>query len=103
MPTNQIDTFTESILSSDEAADHVGKLTGKKPNRNMILRWMNRGVAGVTLASIRIGAEIYTSREKLNEFMNESRQARKARHSLATSAGIRRAKVVESEANELGI
>jgi hypothetical protein len=99
---NQIDTFEESIISADEAAEHVAKLTGKKRNRNMVLRWMNRGVGGVILSSIRIGSEIYTSREKLNEFMNASRQARKAQHSAATSAGMNHRRV-ELEAKQLGI
>ncbi len=109
--TEQIDTFKETTMSVDEAAKHVAKITKRKANRNMILRWMNRGVGGVVLASIRIGGEIYTSREKLNLFMNESRKAKKKQLSNATKTGIKASKLreirsqdeIDAEADELGI
>ncbi len=102
-----IDTFKESLVSAEDAAKHIAKITGKKSNRRVILRWMNRGVSGVFLASIRIGSEIYTSREKLNLFVNEARQVKKSELSNATKAGIesggRNKELAEIEADELGI
>lgn len=100
-----IDTFKETILSIDDAAKHVGTISGKKRNRAVILRWINRGVSGVRLNAIRIGGEIFTSRESLNTFLNQSRAAKTAKHSQRTADGIRRASNpdLESEAQELGI
>ena len=102
-----IDTFKESIMSTEDAAKHIAKITGSKSNRNLILRWMNRGVSGVVLASVRIGSEIYTSREKLNLFLNESRRVKRDKLSKATKAGIEARKgnneLAEIEADELGI
>ena len=96
-----IDTFKETILSVDEAAKHVSKIAKKKRSRPVIMRWANRGVAGVKLATILIGGEIYTSAEALNRFMNESRAAKLAKQGQVMADGIAnaRAKQQESEAN----
>ena len=97
-----IDTFTESIISVDEAAKHVSKINGKKRNRSVILRWINRGVAGVRLSAIRIGGDLHPSREALNSFLNEAHAAKTKRHGRATAEGIRRSSL-ERQAKELGI
>ena len=99
-----IDTFNEEIISVDEAAKHFSSITSKKQNKNMILRWMNRGVSGVKLRSIRIGNAIYTSKEALNEFVSESRNQKRDKHAHATKIGIARSKqAIDHEAQELGI
>ena len=98
-----IDTFKEKIISLDDGAKHVSKISGKKRNRRVLIRWSNRGVAGVKLPTIRIGGQIYTSQEKLNWFLNASRAAKTEQRSKATAEGLRRAKLVELEAKELGI
>ena len=102
-----IDTFLETVISIDDAAKHVSKISGKKRNRNVLLRWANRGVAGVKLPTIRIGGELFTSQEALNWFLNESRKSKTQSRSKATSEGMRRAKLVKSgvelDAQELGI
>jgi hypothetical protein len=97
-----IDTFSETIISVDDAAKHVSKINGKKRNRSVILRWMNRGVSGVRLSAIRIGGDLCTSKEALNRFLNEAQAAKTKRHSKATSQGIRQASL-ERQAKELGI
>ena len=100
--TTEIDTFKEIVISLDQGAKHVSKISGTKRNRRVLIRWSNRGVAGVKLPTIRIGGEIFTSQEKLNWFLNASREAKQKRHSQATSLGIHRASV-EQQAQELGI
>ena len=100
---NRIDTFTEAVISLDVAAKHVSKISGTKRNRRVLIRWANRGVAGVKLPTVRIGGQIYTSQEKLNWFLNESQTAKRKRHSQATKAGIQTSKKLEREAQELGI
>jgi hypothetical protein len=99
---HQIDTFSENIISVDAAAKHVSRITGKKRNRSVILRWINRGVSGVRLSAIRVGGELHTSEQALNAFLNESQQAKSRKHGQATSTGIR-AKQIEQQARSLGI
>jgi hypothetical protein len=91
--TYDIDTFVEKIISLDKGAKHVSEISGTKRNKRILLRWSNRGVAGVKLPTIRIGGELYTSQEALNWFLNASRQAKRQKHSRATSAGITKAKL----------
>ena len=104
-----IDTFKETILSVNDAAKHVGEVTGKKRNRAVIMRWANRGVSGVRLRTILIGGEVFTSSEALNEFFADSRRAKQKRRSDATAGGIRatahttQQANLESEASLLGI
>lgn len=98
-----IDTFKEKVLSIDEADRHIAKISGKKRNRSKIIRWANRGVAGVKLRTILIGSEIFTSREALNEFLNLSREAKQSAKSLTTAVGIRQIKLESLAAKELGI
>ena len=100
--TNEIDTFNETIISLEDGAKHVSKISGTKRNKRVLIRWSNRGVAGIKLPTIRIGGELYTSQEKLNWFLNASREAKRRRHSNATKAGVAQANV-EAQAQELGI
>ena len=101
--TRQIDTYSETIISLDEGAKDISKISGTKRNRRILVRWSNRGVAGVKLPTIRVGSELYTSREALNWFLNASQEAKRSRQSEATTNGIRLAKCVEQQAQELGI
>ena len=97
--TYDIDTFVERIISLDEGAKHVSKISSTRRNKRILLRWSNRGVGDVKLPTIRIGGELYTSREALNWFLNASRQSKRQKHSQATSAGIARS---QDEANQQG-
>ena len=63
---NQIDTFNEEIIDLDAAAAHIARISKTKRNRRVLLRWANRGLAGVKLPTILIGGQIYTSKQKLN-------------------------------------
>ena len=91
-----IDTFTDSLLSLDDAAKHCEKISGTQRNRAVLVRWANRGVAGVRLEIIQIGKKLYTSQSALNEFFMASRAAKTEKHSSRTAAGIRRAKLHKS-------
>ena len=100
----EIDTFTEAIISLLEGAEHISKISGKKRNKRVLIRWSNRGVAGVKLPTIRIGGELYTSQEKLNWFLNASREAKRQKQSTATKEGIAKAQnELEKKAQELGV
>lgn len=102
--TYDIDTFTEQIISLDEGARHVSEISSTQRNKRILLRWSGRGIAGVRLPTIRIGGELFTSREALNWFLNTSRQAKQEKHGRATSIGIAKAKIeLEQQAEDLGI
>ena len=102
--THSINTFTEKIISLDAGAKHVSEISGTKRNKRILLRWSNRGVAGVKLPTIRIGGELFTSQEALNWFLNASRHAKRKKHGRATSVGIAKAKIeFEQQAEDLGI
>ena len=107
---NQIDTFTEEIMDLDAAAAHIARISKTKRNRRVLLRWSNRGVSGVKLPTILIGGQIYTSKQKLNWFLNESAKAKRLRRSNETKEGLRKKQQerpadrdLEAEARALGI
>ena len=100
-----INSFTETIVSLQDAVNHIGKITGRKRNKNVVVRWMIRGVSGVNLETIRIGREIYTSHEAINRFLNELAQSKIKKKKVDKSkqgTGLRKAQI-ESQARQLGI
>lgn len=99
-----IDTFAEHVITLEQGAKHLSKISGTRRNRRVLLRWSNRGIAGIRLPTIRIGGELFTSREALNWFLNSSREARQKNHGRATSVGMAKAKLdLEQQAQDLGI
>tara|TARA_B110000495_G_scaffold189658_1_gene190932 strand:- start:827 stop:1132 length:306 start_codon:yes stop_codon:yes gene_type:complete len=100
-----INSFTETIVSLEDAVNHIGKITGRKRNKNVVIRWMTRGVYGVNLDTIRVGREIYTSREAINLFLNDVAQAKVKNKKVERSergTGLKKAQI-ESQARQLGI
>ena len=100
-----IDSFKETIISLEDAVNHIGKITGRKRNKNVVTRWMKRGVSGVNLDTIRVGREIYTSHEAINRFVNEVAQSKIKKQKVDNSklgTGLRKAQI-ESQARQLGI
>ena len=99
-----IDTFSETIISVDQAAEHFSKICSRKRNRHVVMRWMNRGCSGVVLESIRVGREIFTSAEAINRFTNRLSEAKRQQHGQATKEGIRRANLrIDAKAEQPGI
>lgn len=99
-----IDSFDEKIISLNDAVKHIGKLSGRKRNKGVVRRWILDGVDGVSLESIRIGREIYTSHEAINRFLNESAQSKlKTKvNPPKKKAGLKKDQI-ESQARRLGI
>lgn len=99
-----INSFTETIVSLKDAVNHIGKITGRKRNKNVVTRWMTRGVYGVNLDTIRVGREIYTSHEAINRFLNEVAQSKVKKKDAASQlqADLKKAQI-ESQARQLGI
>ncbi len=103
-----IQTESESLIALRDVPAHIEKLTGNRPHIASIYRWINTGIASVTLESLLIGGKPFTSKEALNRFWEASTKAKKNRHSNAVKAGIsqaqqRRKNAIENEAESLGI
>lgn len=61
--------LSESILSVAQARVELHKVTGKRPDRATIHRWILRGVAGVKLDGVRVGRDWVTSVEAIHRFI----------------------------------
>ena len=99
-----INSFDETIISFDDAVNHIGKITGRTRNKNVVRRWITKGVYGVSLEVIRVGREIYTSHEAINRFLNETAQSKlkKKAETRGPAASLKKAQI-ESQARRLGI
>jgi hypothetical protein len=60
----------ENILSLSQARNELDKVTGHRPDKATLCRWIKRGVGGVKLEAVRLGGRsIYTSTEALHRFI----------------------------------
>ena len=65
-----IDIDNESILSLEDAAKYFSNLSGRRCNREVVRRWINRGCNGVVLESISVGRDIFTSKEAISRWVH---------------------------------
>ncbi len=63
--------LTEDIVTLAEARDELHRVTGRRPDKATIWRWMKRGVGGIRLDAIRLGREILTSKQAITRFIAE--------------------------------
>lgn len=62
--------LAEDVLSLSEARNELQKITGHRPDKSTMIRWIIRGVGGVKLEAVRLGGRhIYTSTQALNWFI----------------------------------
>lgn len=67
-----IDITTESLIAVGEVPRHLPvRSTGRRVHIATVYRWIQRGVRGVRLASIRIGGTTYTSLEAVQRFSQQ--------------------------------
>jgi hypothetical protein len=69
-----VETTVEKILSEDvitfaDGRKEIGQLTGRRPDKSSMTRWVHRGVGGVRLEAVRIGSTLVTSRQAINRFI----------------------------------
>lgn len=60
-----IDPRAEQLIPIGEAAAHIPG----RPHRATIWRWIQRGIRGVVLDSVRVGGRRYTSVEAIHRFI----------------------------------
>ena len=61
--------LSEDVLSFSDARREIGQLTGRRPDKSSMTRWVHRGVGGVQLEAIRIGSQLVTSRQAITRFI----------------------------------
>ena len=61
--------LTEDVLTLAEARAELRHITGKRPDKATLTRWIHRGVGGVRLDAVRVGCQLLTSRQALNRFV----------------------------------
>ena len=62
--------LTEQVLSLSQARSELANITGKRPDKATMTRWIHRGVGGTKLEAIRLGGrDLYTSLQALTRFI----------------------------------
>lgn len=66
--------LTEDVLTLAQARYELYQITGKRPDKATMTRWIHRGVGGIKLDAIRVGMQLLTSRQALTRFIEERTQ-----------------------------
>lgn len=61
--------LSEDVLTISQARIELSAVTGRRPDKATLTRWIHRGVGGVRLDAVRIGAQIITSRQAITRFI----------------------------------
>lgn len=62
--------LTEDVLSLSQARAELANITGQRPDKATMTRWIHKGVGGVKLEAIRLGGrDIFTSTQALTRFI----------------------------------
>ena len=61
--------LTEEVRTLSEARKDIAEITGKRPDKATMSRWIHRGVGGVKLEAIRLGNQLLTSRQACTRFI----------------------------------
>lgn len=85
-----IDIYEEKILSLAGAAKSLPPVDGKHLNPSTIYRWIADGIGGVKLDSVKIGRRLCTSKEALQNFVNQLQEAPTPQSKPRTTAPTKR-------------
>ena len=66
--------LTEDVLTLSQARKELMAITGKRPDKATMARWIHRGCGGVKLDAIRLGIQLFTSRQALTRFIEARTQ-----------------------------
>lgn len=62
--------LTEDVMTIDEARGELHQLSGYRPDKSTMMRWIHRGIGGIKLEAVRLGGRKWvTSTQALNRFM----------------------------------
>lgn len=60
--------LAEDVLTLSDARKELAQITGKRPDKSTMARWIHRGVGGVKLEAVALGRGLFTSRQALTRF-----------------------------------
>jgi hypothetical protein len=80
------DLREDKPLSLFDAADYLGKLTGRKPHVSTLWRWCMKGCKGVRLESICIGGKRFVTATAIEQFIDASTAAQSAKAAQPAAA-----------------
>jgi len=80
------DLRDDKPLSLFDAADYLGKLTGRKPHVSTLWRWCMKGCKGVRLESICIGGKRFVTANAIEQFIDASTTAQSAKAAQPAAA-----------------
>jgi len=66
--------LTEDVCTLAEARKELESIVGKRPDKATMCRWIHRGVGGVKLDAVRIGIQLFTSRQAITRFIQQRTQ-----------------------------
>ena len=61
--------LSEDVLTLRQAAVELSAISGKRPDKSTIFRWISRGCGGVKLDGVRVGRDWLTSRQAITRFI----------------------------------
>ena len=61
--------LSESVLTISQARAELGNISGDRPAKSTIIRWISRGASGVRLEGCKVSRDWVTSTEALNRFI----------------------------------
>lgn len=61
--------LTEDVLTLAEARAELAQITGRRPDKATVARWIHRGAGGIRLDAVRVGSQLLTSRQSLHRFI----------------------------------
>jgi hypothetical protein len=62
--------LTEDVLTLAQARAEIHQITGRRPDKGTICRWVHRGAEGIRLDAVRVGSQLLTSRQALHRFIS---------------------------------
>lgn len=97
-----IDIAGEQLIPISEVPRRLPpRTTGKRVHISAVYRWLQRGVRGVVLESVRVGGSTYTSVEALQRFADQLSSDRHDDLSLSTTTPAWRQKQIEAASREV--
>jgi hypothetical protein len=61
--------LSEDVLTLSEARNELAEITKKRPDKATVFRWVHRGCGGIKLEAVRLGRQLFTSRQALTRFI----------------------------------
>ena len=97
-----IDSTTEHLVPIRDVPKCLPpRPTGKRIHVSAVYRWLQRGVHGIRLESIKIGGTTYTSREALQRFADKLTQPASDHTSASTSTTATRQRQINRAGQEV--